>query len=394
MSEWRDVPLGGLVRCQSGFAFKSRDWTTAGVPVVKIRDVRSGVVRLDGVSFVAADTAAAAERFLLRRGDVLITMSGEIGSVGVYKHDRSALLNQRVGRLELLDSSAADLTFLSYALQDPTQKRYFESVAYGAAQPNISPSLIGRARVRIPPLATQRRIAAVLSAFDELIEINERRIARLEELVGSRYHEWFVRFRFPGHEDVEFVDSELGPIPEGWRIEPLGAVATLSYGKALPAKKRRPGPVAVVSSAGVVDEHDEALVHGPGLVIGRKGNVGSVWWVDKDFFPIDTTYFVESEQPLGLLYWQLADLEFIDAHAAVPGLSREQAYALPVMRPNAELSRRFGDAHRTVFDLKATLEQRNLQLAATRDQLLPRLVAGRLDISDLTLGDLLPAEAA
>jgi len=144
----------------------------------------------------------------------------------------------------------------------------------GAAQPFIS---LGDARstlVELPPVGTQRRIAAVLSAFDELIEINERRIELLEDLARSLYREWFARFRFPGHEAVEFVDSELGPIPERWEALRLGEIAQLRYGRSLPATKRRPGPFAVVSSAGVVGEHDDALVEGPGIVLGRKGNVG------------------------------------------------------------------------------------------------------------------------
>ncbi len=246
----------------------------------------------------------------------------------------------------------------------------------------------------LPGLATQRRIASVLAAFDKLIEINERRIELLEELARSLYREWFVRFRFPGHEDLELVDSELGPIPEGWELTTLGDVATLSYGKALPARAQRPGPVSVVSSAGIVGQHDEPLVAGPGIVLGRKGNVDSLWWVDDAFFPIDTTYYVTTDQPLGLLYWQLSELAFIDSHAAVPGLSRDQATVLPVLRPDGAVAHRFGAIHDALFSEISALKSQVGALAATRDLLLPRLVTGRFDISNVDLGDLLPAVAS
>ncbi len=89
---------------------------------------------------------------------------------------------------------------------------------------SLNQDILGRISIRIPPIPTQRRIACVLSVFNELIEINERQIELLEQLGRSLYREWFVRFRFPGHEDVELVDSELGPIPKGWEVAPLGDV--------------------------------------------------------------------------------------------------------------------------------------------------------------------------
>ena len=411
VSEWREVPLGELVRCQSGFAFKSRDWTTAGVPVVKIRDVRLGVVRLDGVSFVAADTAAAAERFLLRRGDVLITMSGEIGSVGVYKHERPALLNQRVGRFELLNSEAADLNFLTFALQDPAQKRYFESVAYGVAQPNISPSLIGRARMRIPSLVTQRRIAAILSAFDELIEINERRTELLEDLARALYREWFVHFRFPGHEDVELVGSELGPIPEGWEVRSFKSVAQFVNGFAFkPAHHDSVGrPIIKIKELK------------QGVTLATPRNAGT---------ELDPRYLVE---PGDLLFSWSADLGvylwpgeggLLNQHlfrvAPLPDLTREFLYhalqsALPAFRSRAEGTTMKHIKRSALDEVKLAVPSRDLvsrvsaglaalhgeaillhqscaALAAIRDLLLPRLVTGRIDLSDIDLGILTPTE--
>lgn len=248
--------------------------------------------------------------------------------------------------------------------------------------------------ILIPPLALQRRIRTLLAAFDELIEINQRRIELLEGLAGSLYREWFVRFRFPGYEGVSFAESQLGLIPKGWSVVRLGDVAALRYGKALPATTRRAGPHAVVSSAGVVGEHDEALVQGPGVVIGRKGNVGAVWWINGAFFPIDTTYYVETDEPLGLVYWQLRHLKFIDSHAAVPGPSREQAASLLMLVPSRPVAERFDAIHATCFGSISELRAQNQVLVATRDLLLPRVVTGRLDISDIDLGDLLPADAA
>jgi type I restriction enzyme S subunit len=264
----------------------------------------------------------------------------------------------------------------------------------GAAQPFISLGDARAIRIVLPELAVQRRLTAVLAVFDGLITINERRIVLLEELAKSLYREWFMRFRFPGHERIAMVNSQLGPIPEGWEVVNLGKIVRLRYGKSLTAKARRPGPYVVVSSAGVVGEHDEALSPGPGVVVGRKGNVGSVWWIDAPFFPIDTTYYIETDEPLGLIYWQLRHVAFIDSHAAVPGLSREQAYSLQVLCPDRSLAERFNAVHVAYFKSIAELRNQNEALADVRDLILPRLVTGRLDISDIDLGDLLSEEAA
>jgi len=177
-------------------------------------------------------------------------------------------------------------------------------------------------------------------------------------------------------------------------VRRLGDVSEFLYGKSLPSKERRPGPAAVVGSAGIIGTHDEAIVNGPGIVVGRKGNVGAVWWMETDFYPIDTTYYVKSRQPLGFVYWQLQGLEFIDSHAAVPGLSRSQAMSLPVIAPDQEVVQRFDVVNRSVFRAMSALRSQADSLATTRDLLLPRLVTGRLDVSDVDLGDLLPADAA
>jgi type I restriction enzyme S subunit len=106
-----------------------------------------------------------------------------------------------------------------------------EGLDAGSSNPSLNRNHAHNLQVTCPQVETQRRIAAVLSAFDELIEINERRIALLEDLARSLYREWFVRFRFPGHEDLELVDSELGPIPEGWEVQTIDQIAAAVRGR-------------------------------------------------------------------------------------------------------------------------------------------------------------------
>jgi type I restriction enzyme S subunit len=154
----------------------------------------------------------------------------------------------------------------------------------GAAQPKLSQQNLKQIKVSLPNYSAQRKIADVLSAYDSLVENNLRRIALLEESARLLYREWFVRLHFPGHEHTRIVNG----VPEGWERKQLGDVLTLNYGKALKESDRIEGPVPVYGSSGVVGTHSEALVKGPGIIVGRKGNVGSVYWAESDFWPITT----------------------------------------------------------------------------------------------------------
>ncbi|MGB9624671.1 MAG: restriction endonuclease subunit S [Phycisphaerae bacterium] len=156
--------------------------------------------------------------------------------------------------------------------------------------------------VAVPPLPIQRRIAAVLGALDDKIELNRRMNRTLEAMAAAIFKSWFIDFD-PVHAKAEgrdtnlpaeiadlfpdsFEDSPIGPIPKGWTVSKLGDLIELAYGKSLRAQDRRPGPVAVYGSNGPVGWHDTVLVPGPGIVVGRKGNPGIVTWSPAEFFPM------------------------------------------------------------------------------------------------------------
>ncbi|RMD84558.1 MAG: restriction endonuclease subunit S [Lentisphaerae bacterium] len=218
---FKKVPIGEVAKVRSGYAFKSKDWQSSGIPVIKIGNVKSGWLNLEGCSFVSEEVAVRAKEFELHSGDILISMTGHIGEVAKVRNEGKLLLNQRVGRFSFHDEKIIDRDFFFYCLQAHDVKQNMVAHAYGAAQPNISPKLIEQQQIPFPPLPIQKRIAGILSAYDDLIENNQRRIKILEEMARSLYREWFVHFRYPGHENVPLVDSPLGPIPQGWEVVPF-----------------------------------------------------------------------------------------------------------------------------------------------------------------------------
>ena len=346
MSEWRETTLGEVLTLQRGFDLPKRDRVEGPYPIVS----SSGITGHHSVAKVDPP-------------GVVIGRYGSLGSVywlnePFWPHNTA---------LWVKDFKGNDPRFISYLLRTINHDS-----SSAAAVPGVNRNHLHALPVRVPDVLTQRRIAAVLTAFDDLAEVNVMRANRAFDLVGSTFRSWVS-----GRNTEDTVAR-------------AGDVLQLRYGKALPAAARQAGDVAVVSSAGIIDEHDRALVTGPGIVVGRKGNVGSVWWVDRPFFPIDTTYFVESDVPLGVLYWLLRDMPFIDSHAAVPGLSRDQVYALDLRLPPAKWSERFDDFHRSAFSAMAAWHQQIRVVERTRDVLLTRVMSGRLDVTDIALDRLLP----
>lgn len=236
--------------------------------------------------------------------------------------------------------------------------------------------------MRLPHLPIQRRIASILSAYDDLIENNTRRIAILEEMARRLYEEWFVHFRFPGHKTEVLVDDEgFGLRPQSWERKTLQDYIELAYGKALKAEDRIEGPYPVYGSSGIVGSHNAYLTDGPGIVLGRKGNVGSVFLEAKPFYPIDTVYYAKTQLPLAYVYNNLKNQNFLNNDAAVPGLNRKQAYSLPFLRPLDSVLTAFQNLCDPIYQMSRTLDYKNTNLRAQRDLLLPKLISGEIDVS-------------
>ena len=332
-----------------------------------------------------SDYATWTKRVEPRAGDLVFTYEATLHRYAVLPPGFRGTLGRRIALIRPRPDRV-ETRYLHYVFLSPQWRRTIEQrVNIGSTVDRIPLTEFPDYPIALPPLEYQGRVVRVLGAFSALMENNRRRIEILEEMARLLYREWFVHFRFPGHEDVELVDSVLGPIPKGWEARRLGDLLELAYGKALKADDRMGGPVSVYGSGGHIGWHDEALVAGPGIVVGRKGNVGSVHWSDRDFFPIDTTYYVKSDLPLRFLDQMLRMQEFIDSHAAVPGLSRDQAYALIVATPAHCLLSRFENAVEPMYNLRRNLTEQNAVLREARDLLLPRLVSGELDVSELDL---------
>jgi type I restriction enzyme S subunit len=357
--------------------------------------------------------ASELDELHLKINDVVVAMDrpwidSGLKVAAVRAGDVPCLLVQRVARLRA--ASQLHQGYLKAIVNSDGFAEYLRSIAGGTAVPHVSASDIQSFPLLLPPVVTQRRIAAVLSAFDELIEINERRITLLEDLGRSLYREWFVHFRFPGHEQVEFVDSALGPIPEEWEVRRLDSTAQIvmgqspksefyneigeglpfhqgvsDYGALLPIHRkfctlegRRAEAMDVLCSVrapvGRLNVADQPIVIGRGLAAIRR---------------YDNRQALVLEQ----LRNGLGEEDSLGGGTIFKAIGKEQLGSLPIAEPSESVARRFEGAVRPMFDERIYRTLQTRYFGATRDLLLPGLVTGRLDISDVDLGDLLPDES-
>ncbi len=276
----------------------------------------------------------------------------------------------------------ADVRFIKYYMD--TLKLQMQSVSRGTTQDNLSLDKLLTFDFRVPPLSVQRRIGGILSAYDELMENGQQRIRILEAMARALYREWFVHFRFPGHEKLPRVASPLGDIPQGWEAGRLDDVLVLQRGFDLPKAHRAEGTIPIFAATGVTGYHNEPKVKAPGVVTGRSGTIGSVVYVQEDFWPLNTTLWVKDfrkAEPL-YAYYVLAslDLKQFNSGAAVPTLNRNDIHGIDSLIPPRPLQKRFekiaGAMHAQIRRLKLQIEN----LRRTRDLLLPRLLSGQVPL--------------
>jgi type I restriction enzyme S subunit len=282
-----------------------------------------------------------------------------------------------------------DSRFLYYWLLSPLGKAELKKCTIGSSQSAFTIVLLKGMEINLPPLPTQRKIAGILSAYDDLIENNTRRVKILEEMARTLYREWFVEFRIPNvelrmatPEEKKVTGKDVFPV--AWNVGRLDDALLLQRGFDLPNKQRRDGNFPIYAATGIVGTHDEAKVKGPGVVTGRSGSLGTVIYVEEDYWPLNTSLWVKEFRRVTPLYayYLLSDLELgqFNSGAAVPTLNRNDIHGLPIVIPGHEVLDKFDNCVLPLYALRRNLQERNTVLRRTHDLLLPRLVSGELEV--------------
>jgi type I restriction enzyme, S subunit len=377
---WPLVRLGDVCTVIPGFAFKSQSFSADGIPLVKIASIKdNGSVDFSDAQYWPRELfTEKLSKYVLAYGDIVLAMTGATaGKIGRIRTSEPLLLNQRVAKIQAV---TIDPDFLWCALSSEIYRERFFGIAGGAAQPNMSGGQIEAVVVPCPSRPVQETIAAIISAYDDLIENNRRRMALLEDSARLLYNEWFVRLRFPGYEHTRIVDG----VPDGWERVPLENALVLQRGFDLPTQARQDGTVPIYGSTGILGYHDKAKASAPGVVTGRSGTLGEVQYVADDYWPLNTALWVKEFKrvtPLFALFLlRKMDLRQYNGGASVPTLDRKSVHRIEILIPSNLLLHSFDEFAVDVFAQIKNLNAQNQKLRAARDLLLPRLMSGEIAV--------------
>lgn len=421
-TSWPQGSLGEHVDLLTGFPFKSKFFTNdpQDIPLVKGDNVQQAYIDWDIAKRWPRDDVQDYERYRLHVGDVILAMDRPWIEAGlkhawIKKHDPGCLLVQRTARLR---GDKSLLTgYLRYLIASPAFTAYIRPIVTGVNVPHISPQQIKDFKFRLPPFDVQRKAVAILSAFDDLLENNLRRIRILEDIARTVFTEWFVKFRFPEYRERPGVDSQNGRIPEGWEIKSITDVPQfrlISENIGPYDGKKLYHATADVQGISIVKDGVWYFYHEKPSRAQKQPTHDSVWFArmrdsykvlcfadaNRDFaeqviLSSGFAGFEAADGWLGFLYYTINSEEFhrvkdqFCTGATQVSLTNEGLSRIQIRVPPDDLVQEYEKVAKPVVNEILTLQTRNGVLRNTRDLLLPRLVSGELDVScvDIELED-------
>jgi len=362
------------------------------IKYIDISSVGSGTLS-DKILYHIKDAPSRAKR-LVQRGDTIIsTVRPNRRSFLFIKYPEDNLVVS-TGFAVLRPTDKIDGRFLYYTITHQPFTDYLTLRAKGAAYPAVDTEIISDADIRVPELKEQHKIASILSAYDDLIENNTRRIQILEEMVQRIYKERFVDFRFPGHENVKMKESELGMIPEGWNIESFGDVFDIKYGKGLPTKKILPsGQYPVYGAGGVIGYFNESVINKKVTLITCRGNgSGTVWRTKEPAFVTNNSFLILPKGLYNHLEYHFIEylclnssIKSVLSGSAQPQITISGLSTVIISIPPKKLIDDYCGLVRNIPEFVDTLYRKNEILRKTRDLLLPKLISGKIDVSEMDI---------
>ena len=431
---WETLTLGELAERASGEVrtgpFGSQlhkaDYVDdpAATPVVMPKDMIDGKIATSSIARVDDPVLERLRAHRLGSGDIVLGRRGDIGRrAWVGPMEEGWLCGTGSMRVSLNGSQQVRPRFVFYYLALPGTIAWLEGHAVGATMSNLSAGVVEQLPVQFPSLQHQDEIIRVLDSIEHLIENNRRRIEILEEMARLLYREWFVHFRFPGHENVELVDSELGPIPEGWERAAVSEIAEVVRGRSYRKAE-------LVADGGLPFLNLKCIDRGGGFrKSGLKRYDGKYKSVQETYagdIVVAVTDMTQQrmivgqagrvpvlDSPFGIISLDLArvvpnegvDREYLYGHFRYSTFSRkvkEFANGTNVLHLSPDrikehefalapvpLRDEYGDRVRPLYELADNLGRQIDVLREARDLLLPRLVSGELDVSELDLDGVL-----
>ena len=399
--EWKEVRLGDVCDLIAGFAFKAKDFGEFPTKVIKIGDIKPPFV--DYVGQVGVDISNydinRLSKYTVKYGDYVLAMTGAtIGKVGKYISKNFSYINQRV--LKFSPKQNVDADYINYIICSNIFAKYVVNyVDSESAQPNISASTISKFAFQIPSEKDdQRRIASILSSLDRKIELNNKINADLEEMAQAIFKNWFIDFE--PFKDGKFVDSELGMIPEGWKVVVFDNIL-----KVTTTKTGKEGiPEYSVTNTGIHPRDEKftknlskssaknKLIRKGNLVFGMSREILNWGIMKEEVGGVSSAYnvYIVDEKIVSTTYLECFIAQRMDYFADLikpasregQGVDKALLMKKIICIPPSEVLDVFLEKYNSIMHLTEIRNQENSRLSTLRDTLLPRLMSGELEVPE------------
>ena len=410
---WETVALENLAEFRNGINY-NKDNFGRGIKVINVKNFQDhSIASLEDLDEVNP-SGVIKEKDLLKAGDIIFVRSNGnrelIGRSLFIKDIRESVTHSAFTIKLRFTSNLVVPRFYAYLFRSSLMRQILSAHGNGTNISNLNQGILSNLQVPLPPLVTQHKIVSILSAYDDLIENNTRRIEILEEMARSLYREWFVNFRFPGHEQVKMVDSELGLIPEGWKVKKLGEVADIN--KASLKTGEAPEEINYIDissvSTGKIDKIEPITFSKASSRARRIVKHGDTIWATvrpnrKSYslilnpiqnLIVSTGFAVITgrKAPYTYLYQTLTTDNFVGyltnnaTGSAYPAVNTGDFKNADVLIPRIELMDKFHNIVADIFNEKENFLLRNVNLRQTRDLLLPKLISGNINLEEMDIG--------
>lgn len=388
--EWKHYKMDELIEEISmgpfGSDVKKEFYVDNGVPILNGSNLQGFKLQEDSFGYLTKEKADSLKKCNAHRGDIIVTHRGTLGQI-VYvpvdsKYDRY-VISQSQFRFRC-KADLVDVQYLVYYFH--TREGQYKILA-NASQVGVpalarATSTFRLIDIKLPPLDDQRRIASILSSLDRKIELNNKINADLEEMAQAIFKNWFVDFE--PFKDGKFVDSELGMIPEGWKVGCLGDLITIKYGK--DHKKLEDGTFPVYGSGGFMRFVNSWLYDGESVLIPRKGTLDNIMYVCEKFWTVDTMFFSvpKMDYVMKYVYNYIKRFDFskMNEGTSVPSNTAARLNKMPILIPTHEILEMYDETLCPIYNKRKMKDKESRILSLLRDTLLPRLMSGELEVPE------------
>lgn len=391
MEEWKEYKLGEVSQIKGGKRLpKGVNLITSPNchPYIRVRDLgtKKTIELNTSFEYVDEETQKSISKYTVEKGDIIISIVGTIGLVAIIG-DSLNNANLTENCVKIVNSNTLNREYLYYYLISKFGQDEIKNGTVGAVQAKLPIKNIQDIKVKAPSLSEQTKIASVLKSLDDKIEVNRRINDNLEQQAQALFKSWFVDFEpFRGQ---PFVESELGMIPEGWRVGTLGEIMNITSGKRPPKKETKPIKdfiIPLIGASDIMGYTNSVLFNEKILVIGRVGTHGVVQRFNTPCWPSDNTLVIKSSF-YEYCYQILCSIDYkrLNRGSTQPLITQTDITNQLIVIPPIEVISNFEVIVSTLMNLEIINVDESRRLAELRDTLLPRLMSGEIKVGDVTL---------